>query len=297
MRKHWIENCEFNSSIPQFLNSGHGCQHRCIWRENRLIVAVAPIMHTSKLFDLTGRVALVTGGSRGIGKAIARGFAGAGANVVIASRNDEELANAAAEIEQATGATVAHITTDMTRRADVSALAEKAIGAFGHVDILLNNAGGNKPQPIDQVADEVWDYFLELNLSGCMALARALVPQMKERRWGRIIYASSIFGFTSVAGRSLYCRPRAPCLVGSRKCRRPGPWHHRQLPGARTLRHGIDGCEFQSGGTRPFCQPDGVGTMGETGELVGPALLLASDAGGISPAPRSSSTAARSKTM
>ena len=238
-------------------------------------------MHTSKLFDLTGRVALVTGGSRGIGKAIARGFAEAGANVVIASRNDEELANAAAEIAETTGATVAHITTDMTRRADVSALAEKAIGAFGRVDILLNNAGGNKPQPIDQVTDEVWDYFLELNLSSCMALTRALVPQMKERGWGRIIYTSSIFGFTSVAGRSVYSSTKSALLGLARanavdlgpfgitaNCLAPGPFATE-----------LTAANFSQEARALFASRTALGRWGETGELVGPALLLASDAG------------------
>src|SRR5207237_1684207 len=111
-----------------------------------------------------------------------------------------------------TGPKVEYVAADMTRRANVTALAEQAMAAFGRIDILLNNAGGNKPQPIDAVTDEVWDYFLELNLSSCMALTRALVPQMKERRWGRIIYTSSILGFTSVAGRSVYSSTKSALL-------------------------------------------------------------------------------------
>src|SRR5947209_656543 len=102
----------------------------------------------SPLFDLTGRVALVTGGSKGLGKAMARGFAEAGADVVIASRHGDELESAAAEIRSAAGVKVGHCVADMTRRDDVRRFADSALAEMGHVDILVNNAGSNTPQPI-----------------------------------------------------------------------------------------------------------------------------------------------------
>jgi NAD(P)-dependent dehydrogenase (short-subunit alcohol dehydrogenase family) len=238
-------------------------------------------MQTFKLFDLTGRVALVTGGSRGIGKAVAAGFAGAGARVVIASRNEAELANLAKAIAHETKADVRYVAADMTRRADVATLAEQALAAFGRVDILFNNAGGNRPQSIDQVTDETWDYYLELNLSSCMALTRALVPQMKERRWGRIIYTSSILGFTSVAGRNVYSATKSALLGLARanaidlgafgitaNCIAPGPFAT-ELTAANFTQEARD----------TFASRTALGRWGETSELVGPALLLASDAG------------------
>ena len=100
----------------------------------------------------------------------------------------------------------------MTHREEVKRLAEQAIAALGKVDILINNAGGNTPQPIDQITDEVWDHFVELNLSSCMALTRALVPQMKDRKWGRVIHISSIFAFTSVPERSVYSATKSALL-------------------------------------------------------------------------------------
>ena len=235
----------------------------------------------STIFDLTGRVAVVTGGSRGIGKAIAHGFAEAGASVVLVSRNENELAKASAEITRATGAKIAHVAADMSRRDEVKILAGKALDAFGRVDVLVNNAGGNRPQPIDEVTDETWDYFLELNLSSCMALTRALVPQMKERRWGRIIYTSSILGFTSVAGRSVYSSTKSALLGLARanaidlgpfgitaNCLAPGPFSTE-----------LTAANFTPEARELFASRTALGRWGETRELVGPALLLASEAG------------------
>src|ERR1700684_4512523 len=98
-----------------------------------------------RLFDLSGRVALVTGGSKGLGKAMARGFAEVGADVVISSRHEDELKDGAAEIGQGTGVRVAYFVADMTKREDVGRLADSAVRAMGKVDILVNNAGSNLP--------------------------------------------------------------------------------------------------------------------------------------------------------
>src|SRR5689334_21868577 len=102
------------------------------------------------LFDLTGRVALVTGGSKGLGKAMARGMAEAGADVVISSRHEDELRAAAEAIGAGTDAEVVYFVADITRREDAGRLAERALGAMGRVDILVNNAGSNTSQPVDQ---------------------------------------------------------------------------------------------------------------------------------------------------
>jgi gluconate 5-dehydrogenase len=167
---------------------------------------------SSPLFDLRGRVALITGGSKGIGKAIARGFAEAGADVVISSRHEDDLRSAAAEIRHGLETGVATIVADMTKRADVKRLAETATHAFGKIDILVNNAGSNMPQPIDAIKDEDWDQLLELNLNSCMALTRDVAPQMKVRRWGRVIYMSSIMGLASYPGRAPYSTTKSGLL-------------------------------------------------------------------------------------
>jgi NAD(P)-dependent dehydrogenase (short-subunit alcohol dehydrogenase family) len=234
-----------------------------------------------QLFDLTGRVALVTGGSKGLGRAMARGFAEAGADVVIASRHGDELESAAAEIRSDTGVRVAHFVADMTRREDVRRLADSAVAAMGRVDILVNNAGSNTPQPIDAILDEDWDGLVELNLNSCMALTRALVGPMKERRWGRIIHISSILGLTSASGRSAYSATKS-ALIGLTRavandlggfgitvnCLAPGPFLT-DLPASLLTE------EQRSA----LAQRTALGRWGRPEELVGPALLLASEAG------------------
>src|SRR5580704_11392266 len=105
----------------------------------------------TNLFDLTGKVALVTGGNKGLGKAMARGFAESGADVVIASRNEDELKTALEEILAGTGRKGSYCVADMANREDVKNLARHALNRMGRVDILVNNAGMNAPQSIDAI--------------------------------------------------------------------------------------------------------------------------------------------------
>ena len=127
----------------------------------------------SPLFDLSGKCALVTGGSKGLGKAMARGFAEAGADVFISSRNADELQAAAAEIGAGLSVRVEWMVADMADRAQVRALAVEAESRLGKIDILVNNAGINNPQAIDEITDDVWDRNVEVDLTSVMSLTRA----------------------------------------------------------------------------------------------------------------------------
>lgn len=233
------------------------------------------------LFDLTGKVALVTGGSKGLGKAMARGFAEAGADIVISSRHANELEQALPEILAGTNARGRWFVADMIDRADVDRLAASALEAFGRVDVLVNNAGSNIPQAVDEIDDAKWDQIVELNLTSCMRLTRALVTQMKSRNWGRVIHISSVMGLTSKPGRSSYSATKA-ALIGMARamaldlgpfgitvnCLAPGPFLT-DLPASV-----LSKTEQQT-----FADRTAVGRWADPRELAGPALLLASDAG------------------
>lgn len=165
---------------------------------------------------LKGRVALITGGSRGLGRVMARGLAEAGAHIAICSRNEAELEASLAEILADTGIEGRCFVADLAERSQTEKLATSVLDHFQRVDILVNNAGINLPQSIDTVSNESWDRTLELNLTSAMVLTRALVPQMKARRWGRIIHISSIMGIASKAGRNSYSATKS-ALIGLMK--------------------------------------------------------------------------------
>ena len=235
----------------------------------------------TNLFNLTGRVALITGGSKGLGKAMARGFAEAGADSIISSRHDDELRAAAEEIGSGLNVQVRSLVADMIDRKAAQKMAEDAIGAFGHVDILVNNAGNNLPQDLTEITDDKWDYIFELNVTSCMLMSRALAPQMKDRRWGRIIYLSSVMALGSNTGRSSYSASKA-ALIGMCRaqalelgpfgitvnCLAPGPFLT-DLP-MNLLSHEQK---------ESFAKRTALLRWADPRELAGPALLLASEAG------------------
>tara|TARA_R110000850_G_scaffold19988_9_gene59828 strand:+ start:3083 stop:3853 length:771 start_codon:yes stop_codon:yes gene_type:complete len=235
----------------------------------------------SDLFDLTGKSAVITGGSRGLGKAMARGFAEHGADVLICSRSEAELQGAASEIGKGLDVTVHHLVADLSVREDTDKLAAKALEIFGTVDILVNNAGVNVPQPIDEIEDEVWDRVVEINLTSIMRLTRALVPQMKAQKWGRVIHISSVLGVGSKPARNAYSATKS-ALLGLAKasaldlgphgvtvnCIGPGPFLT-DMPMSL-----LSEAEKQE-----FSNVTALNRWGQPRELAGPAILLASEAG------------------
>lgn len=226
-----------------------------------------------KLFDLTGRRALITGGSRGLGKSMAKAFADAGAEILITARHEDELKAAAKEI----GPKCEWKVVDLGKPAEAEALGKSA----GRIDILVNNAGTNLPQPIDQVTDESWATMMELNLHSAMRLQRALVPGMKERRWGRVIHISSVLGIGGKEGRNGYCASKA-AVIGlahasaidlgpfgvTVNCIAPGPFLT-DMPMSV-----LSDAEKQV-----FADRTALGRWAQPTELVGPAIMMCSEAG------------------
>ena len=236
---------------------------------------------SNSLFDLRGRVALVTGGSKGLGKAIARGLAEAGAEVVISARHENELHTAADEIRHGLQTGVATIVADMTKRDEVRRLADAATHAFGRIDILVNNAGTNNPQAIEKIQDDDWDSILELNLNSCMALTRFVVPQMKEQRWGRIIFISSIMGLASLGGRGGYSATKSGiigfCRAAAIELGEFGITANCIAPGG--ILTDLPRATLTEEQRQAVANRVPLGRWGEPRELAGPALLLASNAG------------------
>lgn len=136
---------------------------------------------------LRGKVAIVTGGSEGIGKAAAQSMAAEGANVAICARRTDVLEAAAADIRTATGGTVLAIPTDVTQPEQVKALFDQTIAAFGRIDILVNNAGTSAARSFEEVTAELWRADLDLKLFGAIHCTKAALPYMKAQGGGRII--------------------------------------------------------------------------------------------------------------
>ncbi|HAD86333.1 MAG TPA: short-chain dehydrogenase [Rhodospirillaceae bacterium] len=136
---------------------------------------------------MTGRKAVVTGGSLGIGRAIAEAFSGSGAEVAIVARRQEVLDEAKATIEAATGGTIHTIAGDVSTADGCQAVWDAAIGAMGQVDVLVNNAGSSHRAPFVEVTDAEWQADLDLKLFAAIRLCRLAFPGMTGRKWGRII--------------------------------------------------------------------------------------------------------------
>jgi NAD(P)-dependent dehydrogenase (short-subunit alcohol dehydrogenase family) len=136
---------------------------------------------------MDGRNALITGGSRGLGRAMALKFAAAGAKVAIAARRAEVLDETRAEIAGQTKAAVAAFPCDVSRADQIEDLFEAVIGEFGTLDILVNNAGRSQAGPFEEITDAVWQADLDLKLFAAIRLTRLAFPGMKARRWGRVL--------------------------------------------------------------------------------------------------------------
>ncbi len=164
---------------------------------------------------LAGRIALVTGASQGIGKAAALRLAQAGASIALAARNEEKLAEVAAEITAAGG--TSHVfPLDLASEDSIKACGKAVIAHFGQIDILVNNGGITRDTLSMRMKRKDWDDVLSTNLTGAFLMAQAVMPSMLKTRWGRIINITSVVGETGQAGQVNYAASKAG-LIGMTK--------------------------------------------------------------------------------
>jgi gluconate 5-dehydrogenase len=235
----------------------------------------------NQLFTLDGRVAIVTGGSRGLGREMAEGLAEAGASLMLCARRDEWLTPTVTEL-RAQGFRVEGMLCDVAKPADVQATIDRTIAIYGKVDILINNAGVTWAAEPEQMPLDKWQKVIDINLTGAFLFAQAAARDMLTRRWGRIINTASIAGMhASVHGPHYapYAATKAGLIGLTRELAvswarqgirvnaiAPGFFHSRLADGAIAMN------EAAIKASSP------IPRVGDAGELKGVAVFLAADA-------------------
>jgi len=234
-----------------------------------------------KQFDLSGKSAIITGGSKGLGFSMAAGLASAGANVMLVNRNKDEGESAARELHDTFGTNVLSFTADVSDRIQTEEMVASAIKGFGKIDILINSAGINIRGPIDEVSPEDFQKVMNVNVNGTWLCNRAVAPHMKQNKSGRIINLASTLGLVGLANRTPYTASKGAVVQMTRAlalelapfnimvnaiC--PGPFlTEMNLPIAYTE----EGKKLVVGATA-------LGRWAELREIQGAAIFLASDA-------------------
>jgi NAD(P)-dependent dehydrogenase (short-subunit alcohol dehydrogenase family) len=233
----------------------------------------------STLFDLTGRVAIVTGGTRGIGRAIAEGFAAAGAKVVVASRKADACAETQAHLE-AMGAEALGVPVNMSSLDDVERLVQATVERFGAVDIVVNNAANALTQPLGELTPEAWQKSYDANLRGPVFLVQYALPYLKESPHASVINVISAGAFLASPNVAMYSGAKAGLMAFTRamgsEFAKFGIRVNALAPGTvdtDMVRNNPPEVQQSMANAAPMkraAHPD---------EMVGPALFLASDAG------------------
>jgi len=234
-----------------------------------------------KLFDLTDRKALVTGGGRGLGRAIALGLAQFGADVAIVSRTQSELEETAAAVRQ-TGRQCLVLPSDVARKANIDAVVDQVAGQWGRIDILVNNAGVDAAQPAIEYSEENWDFVLDINLKGYFFFAQAAAKVMMKQGRGAIVNNSSICGDVAIKNIVAYNASKGGVNMLTRSLALEWAQYNIRvnafspaymeafMPGAAS--------EHDEAKERSVRDLTPLGRRGKPEELVGPVVFLASDA-------------------
>ena len=233
-------------------------------------------------FRLDGKTAIVTGAGRGIGRAIAIGFAEAGANVAVLSRTEEELVETASEIEKL-GRKAYVFPTDVTNRDAIKEAIQSIRDSTGKIDILVNNAGMNIRTPALEVTDAEWEKIMDTNLKSAFMMAQEVGREMKEQgTGGKMINISSVAGHVALRTGVVYAATKAALIQMTRvlafewgkfgiNVNSIGPWYFKTPLTEKLLQ--------DQGYVNDILAVTPLNRIGELPELVGPAVFLASDAG------------------
>jgi NAD(P)-dependent dehydrogenase (short-subunit alcohol dehydrogenase family) len=229
--------------------------------------------------DLTGKVAVVIGGTTGIGQALALGLAEAGADVVPTSRRSEQVDAAAIEIEQR-GRRSLRVTSDVTDRKSIEKLCETCVREFGKVDILVNSAGRTKRTPTLEVSEDEWNEILETNLTGVLRTCQVFGAHMIERRYGRIINIASISSFVALYEVAAYGASKSGVASLTKtlaiEWAKHGICVNAIAPGV--YRTSLNAKLLEGPRGQEFLMRIPAKRFGQTSELIGAAVFLASDA-------------------
>ena len=167
-------------------------------------------------FDLTGKAAIVTGGSKGLGQAMAAGLASAGADILLTSRHEAEVQEAAEAIARDYGRRAVGMVADVTSEEQMEAMAQRALAEYGRIDILVNNAGVNIRGPIDELTYDQFREVERINVDGVWLATRAVVPHMKAANYGRIVNLGSTLGVVGLANRTPYASSKGAVVQMTR---------------------------------------------------------------------------------
>jgi NAD(P)-dependent dehydrogenase (short-subunit alcohol dehydrogenase family) len=231
------------------------------------------------LFDMTGRVVIVTGGTRGIGRSLAEGYVSAGAKVVVASRKDEACRETEAHLRELGGEALG-VPTHMGDLDDLQALVERTVDVFGGVDVVVNNAATALAQPVGEYTADAWEKSLAVNLRGPVFLTQAAIPHLKASAHAAVLNILSGAAFMYSSSVSMYGIGKAGLLAATRAAAAELAPHgvrvNAMAPGTvdtdmvRATSDDLQHVMSEIMLLKRMAHPD---------EMVGPALLLTSDAG------------------